>query len=202
MTSAISWTRVRWALYGALVALIGVGFFVRDSLESEEDRLRRLIVARNETKLYPYLASPDAVLAKMAATGLWQCWRDEKGATARQQLEAGLTAMNEGRYATAENTFRQLIREYPDWAEAINSQATLLYALRRPAESLVLCEQVVTLKPHHFGAWNGMALCAAQLGDWPRARHAVRQVIRLHPYSRENQEFLRQIERHIPALDV
>ena len=46
----------------------------------------------------------------------------------------------------------------------------------RPEESIVLCRRVVALKPDHFGAWNGMALCAIQIEDWPLALEAVQRV--------------------------
>ncbi len=77
--------------------------------------------------------------------------------------------MEAAELAEAEQVFQALVMEYPDWTEAINKQATVLYMQGRDQESLALCRKVVEEKPNHFGAWNGMAMCAVRLEDWRTA---------------------------------
>jgi tetratricopeptide (TPR) repeat protein len=89
-------------------------------------------------------------------------------------------------YTAAEEVFLNLMAEYPDWAEAKNKQATLLYLRGQPAVSMAMCREVIRLKPHHFGAWNGIALCAAQLERWDVVLEAAREALKIQPHAEAN----------------
>lgn len=159
--------------------------------------LRRLIELRAEPALAHCLASNDSAVVQLAVAGLWECWLDEGGPEARRTMEAGVDAMSAGELASAAGTFHTLMTEHPGWAEAINKLATVLYLQGRPEESIEYCRQVVALKPDHFGAWNGMAVCAIQVEDWSLAIHAVEESIRLQPHSRSNRQLLQLVQSRL-----
>ena len=159
--------------------------------------LRRLIELRAEPALVHCLASNDPAVVQLAVAGLWECWLDEAGPDARRTMEEGVDAMGAGELATAAGTFHTLMAEHPGWAEAANKLATVLYLQGRPEESIGYCRQVVALKPDHFGAWNGMAVCAIQVEDWPLALHAVEESIRLQPHSRSNKQLLQLVQSRL-----
>lgn len=146
--------------------------------------------ARGEAELLRDLASG----CPAAAAGLWGLWLDEAGSAGRREIERGIAAMAKGDLKQASVIFRELMDEHPGWAEAINKQATVLYLQGRPDESIELCCEVVKLKPDHFGAWSGMALCAVQTGDWLLARESVLQSLRLQPGSGHNQQMLALVD--------
>ena len=150
------------------------------------DALLKLIAARAEKDLTHCLASANPTVVQLAITGLWECWLDEEGAEARKQIESGTDAMNDGDLEAAAASFTRLMAEHPHWAEAVNKQATVLYLQGRPEDSIALCRRVVALKPDHFGAWNGLALCAIQTEDWNLALEAVRESLRLAARSRRS----------------
>ncbi len=203
------------------VALLLMGYFLRDTrpppvaapasagvealrttletgtTQQRMGALRRLIELHAEGALAHCLASADPAVVQLAIAGLWECWLDEGGPEARRTMEAGVEAMGVDDLATAADTFRALMAEHPDWAEAINKLATVLYLQGRPEESIAYCRQVVALKPDHFGAWNGMAVCAIQIEDWPLALHAVEESIRLQPHSRANRQLLQLVESRL-----
>jgi tetratricopeptide (TPR) repeat protein len=87
--------------------------------------------------------------------------------------------------------FADLGRQFPGWAEAINKQATVLYMRDLADDSYDLCELVLEMKPHHFGAWHGLALCAVRLRDWETALAAGKEALRLQPHSGANREIIR-----------
>jgi tetratricopeptide (TPR) repeat protein len=141
----------------------------------------RLSILRAEVALTGCLAAPNEVTAQLATAALWECWFNERGSDARRELDRATELMAEGRLEAALDLFARLGETYPDWAEPINKQATVLYMLGNSLASLRLCRKVVELKPNHFGAWNGRALCAAQLEKWREALKAAREAHRLLP---------------------
>ena len=159
--------------------------------------LYRLIAARAEDVLTLCLASSSVQVVQLAASGLWECWQNEAGESARQELESGIEAMSGGNLTLACETFSHLIDRHPAWAEAVNKLATVLYLQNKPEASIDLCRQVIALKPNHFGAWNGLTLCAVQIEDWVLARRAVRESLRLQPHSPTNHQLAYLIESRL-----
>lgn len=153
--------------------------------------LTKLIELKAERELTNCLCSRNALTVQLATAGLWECWLNEQGAAARQMIDEGIELMNTGHLDAASEIFQTLMKQYPDWAEAINKQATLLYLSDKHAESIELCVKAVALKPDHFGAWNGMALCAVQLEDWRTALFAGKKALSIQPGAESNKEIVR-----------
>ncbi len=164
------------------------------------EALTSLVAARAEHVLTDCLASNDPTVVQLAISGLWECWLGEEGADARLAIDRGTEAMNNGDLDAATAVFTGLMDQYPQWAEAINKQATVLYLQARPEESIALCRRVVALKSDHFGAWNGMAICAIQVEDWPLALQAVRESLRMQPHSSMNLQLLRLVQSRVPSV--
>ena len=168
------------------------------SAQERRAALQQLIEAGAETVLTRCLASVKPAVVQLAVSGLWECWLNQAGSTAREELELGVDAMNEGNLTSAAETFAHVVDRYPDWAEALNKLATVLYLQNEPEASIELCRQVVVLKPDHFGAWNGLTLCAVQIEDWTLALRAVRESLRLQPHSPANRQLLHLVESRLP----
>ncbi len=163
----------------------------RNGVRSEKEiALFQLIVIGAEHELTDCLTSPDPVTAQLATAGVWECWLNEEGPEAREQIDEGIRIMEEGDLPMAEKIFRDLGRQFPGWAEPVNKQATVLYRRNRAERSLDLCELVVEMKPRHFGAWHGMALCAVRLQDWGMAADAAREALRIQPQAKANREII------------
>ena len=147
----------------------------------KESALEALIEAGAEAVFTECLRCNDPLTVKLATAGLWECWLNERGEGARKTIEKGIALMTDGELAAAEIVFRQLSEKFPDWGEAMNKLATVLYLRGDAEKSLELCRRVVQLKPNHFGAWHGIALCALQLQDWPTVLEAAQTALRLQP---------------------
>ena len=204
----------------ALLGLLLMGYFIhepyqaqatappdtadaRQRLENGDAAQRRqalleLVAAKAEDQLALCLASANPGVVRLAVAGLWECWLNEQGTAARAALDAGTEDMNAGDLDAASAAFTKLMAQYPQWAEAVNKQATVLYLQGRPEDSIALCRRVVALKPDHFGAWNGLALCAIQIEDWSLAMRAVRESLRLQPKSPANLQLLKLVESRLP----
>jgi tetratricopeptide (TPR) repeat protein len=161
--------------------------------------LNQLVELRAEQALADCLTSPNPAAVRLATGGLWECWLNEQGLAARREIEKGIKHMNEGKLEAAMNTFSKLVKKYPQWAEAYNKQATVLYLLGNARLSYKVCQLVVELKPHHFGAWNGMAMCAAQLGKWQAALDAARKALSLQPSAQANLDLIQLAQARLDA---
>ncbi len=168
--------------------------------QEQKVALMQLVGAGAEKPLAECLADADPAVVQLAVAGLWECWLNEAGNEAREIMEAGVLAMNDGELEQASRIFQKLMLSYPHWAEAINKQATVLYMQGHVQESIALCRQVVALKPDHFGAWNGLALCAIQVEDWPLALMAVQQSLRLQPKSPANLQLLKLVQSRLTQV--
>jgi len=162
--------------------------------EQQRVALARLIELRAEDALVDCLRSSAESAARLAVSGLWEVWLNEEGKTARREIDRGIKLMNEGKLEGALKIFSGLIGKHPDWAEAHNKQATVLYLLGNARLSCRICQKVVALKPHHFGAWNGMALCAAQLEKWKMALDAARKALAILPGAQANHDLIQLAE--------
>ena len=155
---------------------------------------QRLSELRAEPALTDCLSAPNDITTQLATAALWECWLNERGPDARREMDRATELMNDGRLEAALEIFARLSEAHPEWAEPLNKQATVLYLLGNSLASLRLCRKVVELKPNHFGAWNGRALCAAQLEKWREVLKAAREVHRLLPSTPGCLELIRLAE--------
>jgi len=126
---------------------------------------RKKLIA--EMKLLQSLKDSDT-----AVSVLWSFWFSECGAEAGKELvEAERLASNPNSWRLAEEKLLKLTKEYGmSWAEPLNRYATLLYQQGRLQESKIACENVLSVKPWHFGALSGIVLVSAGLNDKVNAR--------------------------------
>ena len=162
--------------------------------DAQHAALTKLVSLGAESALLECLASDNPLTVQLATGGLWDCWLNERGPAARREMDRGIKKMNDGKLEDAIKVFEKLIDKHPDWAEAHNKYATVLFLLGNARLSLKACETVVRLKPDHFGAWNGMALCAAQLERWKTALVAARKALSIQPGAAGNLDLMQLAE--------
>lgn len=125
-----------------------------------------------------------------ATETLWQRWFEQKGSLGLEILRRAVLSLNVGDFAASEAILTETIETQPDFAEAWNRRAVLYYVQKKFDKSKSDCKQVIRLMPYHFGAWHGLGLCNAQLGNYLEAIQAFRQVLAIQPYSLENQKLI------------
>jgi tetratricopeptide (TPR) repeat protein len=171
----------------------------RGSPTDQEAAAASLVNLGAEAALTECLVSTNPAAVRLATSSLWECWLSEQGPAARRHIEQGIQRMNDGDLEGALGIFTSLVEKYPCWAEAHNKHATVLYLLGNARLSLKVCQVVVGLKPHHFGAWNGMALCAAQLEKWQTALDAARKALSIQPTAQANLDLIQLAQERLRA---
>ncbi|QPJ65458.1 MAG: tetratricopeptide repeat protein [Candidatus Nitrohelix vancouverensis] len=143
------------------------------------------------------LKSADPQRRAFATQALWNEWYREAGDLAEMELHKGLTMMDNNRLDDAEMHFTKLSEVFPDFAEARNKLATVLYLLGRYEESVIACQQVLDANPHHFGAWNGLGMCLYQLGRYDTALISFQKALDIQPYAEANSVYIARCRGHL-----
>jgi tetratricopeptide (TPR) repeat protein len=136
------------------------------------------------------LKNADAGVRDRATAQLWRIWFWQKGQAGLSQIEASEQLAASGNLSLAIDTLSQLISDLPDFVEAWNRRAVLYYINQEYLLAIADCEQTIALSPGHFGAWHGLGLCQAALGNYALAIAVLRQALQIQPYSIENQRLL------------
>ena len=159
-----------------------------------------LVDVGGQRQLVQALKSRSDDVRAVATSALWDLWFREGGSQAYEMTTraAGRIERNEFREALAE--LNQIVRQYPDFAEGWNRRATVNWVMGRYEDSLSDCQKVLSLKPEHFGAWQGMARCQMHLMDLEGAVYSLRRAAQIQPHDENTRTLLRRCEKLMRSL--
>ena len=132
------------------------------------ERLGEIGTMADADRLVERLADDDDV-REHAAAAMWLIWSRSGDPAIDALFTRGLVEMQQLRLEVALETFSEIIRRRPAFAEGWNKRATIYFLLGRHAESLRDCAEVIKRNPNHFGALSGYAQIYIALGDPERA---------------------------------
>lgn len=128
------------------------------------------------------LHDPDAKVRAMTGEALWSLWLRADTPDNNHELKRLMNLNVEEK--DADNLlagFAALVQKAPRFAEAYNQRAIVHFRLGDFGESLLDCERVLKLNPHHFGAISGMAQCYMKLKKFRAALRCYRRALRINP---------------------
>jgi tetratricopeptide (TPR) repeat protein len=144
----------------------------------------------NEQELLQDLLSEEPALRQNATRALWDLWFSQVGEEAELQIREGTQLMNDIQYQKAHEIFKNLVITCPEFSEAHNKLATVLYLQKKYSHSIKECEITLKLNPNHFGAWNGLGLCLFELARYPEAIKSFQTALILQPYAEFNKIYI------------
>ena len=106
---------------------------------------------------------------------------DRRGYKLTELLAQGSFLMSEQELNRAYEIFSQIILVDPNWSEAWNKRATVLYMLGRYQESQKDIDEVLKLEKRHFGALSGQGLVQTELKNYERAINSYKEVQKIYP---------------------
>ena len=117
---------------------------------------------------------------------IWKIWsihpsNDRRGYRLTELLAQGSFLMDEQELNTAYEIFSQIILVDPNWPEAWNKRATVLYLLGRYQESQEDIDEVLKLEKRHFGALSGQGLVQTELKNYDKAINSYLEVQKIYP---------------------
>ena len=146
-----------------------------------EDRISELDKLFSQLKNSKNLRSAQIVEKK-----IWKFWMlhpsdDRRGFRLTELLTQGSRLMNMGELNKAYKLFTTIIATEPDWSEAWNKRATVLYLMNQYQSSLNDIKITLTLEPRHFGALSGQALNYIELKQYEKAIQSYKSAQKIYP---------------------
>lgn len=112
------------------------------------------------------------------------------GTTTAVTLQTGLAHQQAGRLAEAEQVYRQILQQQPNYADALNLLGALLYQQGRFDEAVAFFQRVLTLQPDNPNAFNSVGVALKGQGQVEAAIDYYRQALALQPEHAEVQNNL------------
>ena len=144
------------------------------------------------------LRDADSGVRALAERALWDVWSRSGSDEIDVLLQAGISEMQHGQLEVAIDTFSEVIRRRPDFAEGWNKRATVYYLVGEYRKSAADCDEVLKRNPAHFGALSGYGMIWLRLDEPARALERFEQALAVNP----NLASVRQAVDELRALLV
>lgn len=113
---------------------------------------------------------------------IWEQWVLVPDGPQRELMMRGIAEMQQHQLKQSVETFSKLIEIAPELSEAWNKRATAYWLLGNfPASLNDICE-TVKREPRHFGAYSGLGMIRAEMGEYPRAVAAFELAKKHNPH--------------------
>ena len=143
------------------------------------------------------LRDADDVVRALAENSLWQVWSRSGDAAVDGLFQIGVEQMQRGAGPAAIETFTQIIRQKPDFAEGWNKRATVYFLMGDYEKSLTDCDEVMKRNPHHFGALAGYGQIYLRLNQPERALDYFQRALTVNPNLAGVEDAVEQLKRAV-----
>ena len=138
------------------------------------------------SQLFEQLKNSEATKAIEIENKIWKIWsihpsNDRRGYRLTELLAQGSLLMARKELNRAYEIFSQIILADPNWSEAWNKRATVLYLLGRYQQSQKDIDEVLKLEKRHFGALSGQGLVQTELKNYEKAINSYKEVQKIYP---------------------
>ena len=161
-----------------LILIFSLFFFNNLNAEDRESQLNKLFIQLKNAKDF---SSAQRIESKIAKIWAVHPSDDRRGFRLTELLNQGSVLINSGELNKAYNLFTKIIATEPDWAEAWNRRATVLYLMKKYQSSLADIEITLKFEPRHFGALGGQALNYFELNQYEKAIESYEAVQKIYP---------------------
>jgi tetratricopeptide (TPR) repeat protein len=130
----------------------------------------------------------------IAEAALWAVWSRSGDAETDRLLAIGVEQMNERSVTSAVETFSEVIRRAPGFAEGWNKRATAYFLLGDYRRSLADCDEVMKRNPYHYGALSGYGMIYLRLDLPARALEYFEKALAVNPNLPQVQDTIEAIK--------
>ena len=163
-------------LHACLVALVGVMLTLNAGAQNGGSN------AMLETLFAKLKAATDPMAIQSLEAAIWEQWTMVPDPGQRDLMMRGIVEMQQRQLKVSVETFSKLIEMAPDLSEAWNKRATAYWLLGNfPASLSDICE-TIKREPRHFGAYSGLGMIRAEMGEYARAVAAFELAKKYNPH--------------------
>ena len=153
--------------------------------------------------LFNQLKKNDTSINLKAEMKIWKIWSTHPSKEDLTNLLAdGSNLVNEKKFNKAYDIFSKVISLDPNWSEAWNKRATILYMMGRYQESQSDIDQVLKLEKRHFGALAGQGLVSIALENYEKAIKSYKEVEKIYPNLESPKIMIPKIEELIKSKSI
>jgi len=165
-------TRIRACLAGVVGLILCASAIAQDNGRSE---MLDTLFAKLQT-------ASDPMAIQSLEGAIWEQWTMVRDPKQRALMLQGIAEMQQQELQRAVTTFTKLIELAPDLSEAWNKRATVQWLLGNfPASLADICE-TIKREPRHFGAYSGLGMIRAEMGEPGRAMAAFELAKKYNPH--------------------
>ena len=177
--------------------ILSVFFFLSLSVALADERKKQL------DKLFNELKTDNPVLTFEVEQKIWKIWSTHpKKNELTLMLSEGSTLLKNDKLNEAVNIFTKVIELDPNWAEAWNKRATVLYLLGEFQKSQNDIDNVLKLEERHFGALAGQGLVNIQLKNYEKAIMSYEKAQKIYPTMKSPKIMIKEIKELIKQQSI
>tara|TARA_B100000579_G_scaffold378167_1_gene344722 strand:+ start:614 stop:1168 length:555 start_codon:yes stop_codon:yes gene_type:complete len=177
--------------------IIFISFFLGLSNSLADERKKQL------DKLFLELKTNNPILTFEVEQKIWKIWSTHpKKNELTIMLSKGSELVKKNQLYEAISIFSDVIELDPNWAEAWNKRATVLYLLGEFQKSQKDIDKVLQLEERHFGALAGQGLVNIQLKNYEKAIRSYEEAYKLYPTMKSPKNMIKEIEELIKKQSI
>ena len=169
-------------------------FFNNANAEDRKNELDKLFSQLKNTK---NISSAQIIENKIQKIWSTHPSDDRRGFRLTELLFQGSVLINNEEFKKAYELFTKIIAAEPDWSEAWNKRATVLYLMNRYQSSLDDIKITLALEPRHFGALSGQALNHIELKQYEKAIQSYKTAQKIYPLLDSAKKMIPEIQELI-----
>ena len=141
--------------------------------------------------------STDPHEATVITDKIWQNWYQTDNAEIEGLMEQGEASMRVGKLKEAVESYTEVIKLDPEFAEGWNRRATIYYMMGKYQLSTADVDQTLKLEPRHFGALSGQGMIYTQLEEAELALEFYQRALEMNPHMLNVKFTIEAIKKHI-----
>ncbi len=154
-------------------------------------------------KLFDELKIGNPILTFEIEQKIWKIWSTHpKRNKLTLMLSEGSNLVKIDQLNEAVKVFTKVIELDPNWAEAWNKRATVLYLLGEFQKSQNDIDKVLELEERHFGALVGQGLVNIQLKNYEKAIMSYKKAQKIYPSMKSPKIMIKEIKELIKKQSI
>lgn len=145
--------------------------------------------------LFRELRDPDDLVRALTENSIWQAWSRSGDAQVDALFKIGVEQMNQGQAESALDTFTEIIKRKPEFAEGWNKRATIYFLIGEYDKSLADCDEVIKRNPQHWGALSGYGQIYMQLDQPEQALVYFQRALAVNPNLQNIENMIQQLKQ-------